>query len=96
MKPSSCLRCGSTDIVPDLQVTEHDYTRRMDTSLALDEYPTAMLLKNVTYAVVRGALCAECGHVELYCPDATRLVKRFKSLQQKVVADDKGTSNTDA
>ncbi len=74
-RTKQCPKCGSTDVIADAMVIDHDH-HNMKTELMLATFrdPAAILFKGQQDTTVSAWICADCGFVELYA-DAPKNLK---------------------
>ena len=77
MSDPVCRSCGSSDVIPDDTVYDHDSTswRPLAVTVPLAEPDRADVLgvtvtRGVLTSPLAARVCGSCGAVELYAPDA--------------------------
>jgi hypothetical protein len=60
-----CSACGSSRIVPDLTIADHDHLGKRELGIELPERPGALVFKGTRRFPLRAQVCGDCGHVEL-------------------------------
>ena len=73
MADLACLRCGSTNILPDGSV-------RSQGSVLVDvpTNPAARILKGVHLKQLHARICGSCGHAELFIEGARELWDKYQ------------------
>lgn len=86
MTATTCRKCGSTDVIPDAVVNDHNSTTAPFplgvTAKRANPASGEILGLTATAATMTVPLaarvCAECGAVDLYAPDAASLWAAYR------------------
>ncbi len=73
MADLACLRCGSTNILPDGHVHS-----QFPVSVEVPTNPAALKLKGTRSKYLRSRICGSCGHVELFVEGAPELWDKYQ------------------
>jgi|NGEPerStandDraft_6_1074524.scaffolds.fasta_scaffold149684_2 hypothetical protein len=76
---STCVKCGSADIVLGARVLEqlgHDIRLRVDAD------PGALLLKGPALCPLEARVCGQCGYTECYATDPAALLAAWRRSQE--------------
>lgn len=75
MKNNICPKCGSQEIVPNVEVRDYDAGsyRPLSIFVELPKPPGALIYKGSESSLIRAWVCGDCGYTELYAA-------RFKEL----------------
>jgi len=76
---STCLRCGSEDVIPDAYLVDPNYGGAIGAELMRS--PGALMLKGKERGTVRAQVCGVCGHVELFASDPEALWQAYLDRQ---------------
>ncbi len=72
--PTTCLRCGSDSIIPDVRpVDRGEANARYVTEVGIVTNPAALMFKGEVRSETRAQVCADCGFVEVYAVDPEAL-----------------------
>jgi hypothetical protein len=85
MSSLPCARCGGNEVIPDAEVRDYDASswRALEISVPLaSPQPSSFLglagTRTHESGTVRARVCATCGSVELYSPEATALWAAYR------------------
>ncbi len=73
MPDLACLRCGSTNILPDGPV--HSQFKIL---VDVPTNPAARILKGIRSKYLRARICGRCGHAELFIQGAPELWEKYE------------------
>ncbi|MEM8864818.1 MAG: hypothetical protein AAGF31_04660 [Planctomycetota bacterium] len=66
MFDNKCTRCGSTDLIPDLNIVDHGYyDTKHDLAIEMANKPDAFFFKDTRKGTLKATVCGQCGKVEL-------------------------------
>ena len=68
-----CRLCGSKRIIPKVRIIDHEEGYELDLNVEVCERPNAPLEKRGHYGRLCADVCADCGHAELFVPQAREL-----------------------
>jgi hypothetical protein len=68
-----CSACHSERVIPCGRVIDHEEGYELDLNLQVCERPDVKLEKRSHYGVLRARVCGNCGHAELFVPEAGKL-----------------------
>jgi hypothetical protein len=78
-----CPKCESDKIISDARVLDHaHYSSDVGLHVAVDENPTAWIMKDTETSKVSAQICGNCGYVELYALDPDALYQAFLASKQ--------------
>lgn len=72
-----CHKCGSRRVIPDVTIGDQGQYSDGNLKAHVEGRPQAFLFRNVERAVLKGNICGECGHVELYVSDPKELFEHY-------------------
>jgi hypothetical protein len=82
MKISKCAKCGSSKIIPDVQVFDQGQYSDGKLKVVVAEEPDALLFKRNKLTALRAHVCGDCGYAELGVEDPKMLYEAYlKSLE---------------
>ena len=83
MRNHICPKCGSPDVVPDVEVRDYDASsyRELSVSVRLPRPPGAFIHKGSETSPLRAWVCGQCGYTELYAPNCRALLATHKQSQ---------------
>ena len=64
-----CARCGSSKIIPDVQVIDKGPNGHGDLQVTILLEPHASIFKGRQYIPLRARVCGDCGFTELFVKD---------------------------
>jgi hypothetical protein len=80
---SGCVKCGSTKVIPNVQVFDQGHYSDGHLKVIIAEEPKALLFKHNKLTALRAQVCGDCGHTELVVEDPQMLYDAYtKSLGQ--------------
>lgn len=66
MDAVSCSKCGSEKVIPDISIVDHGYyDTQHELAIEMPANPKARFFKDTRKAVLKAAVCGQCGFVEL-------------------------------
>ena len=68
-----CGKCGSKQLMPDVQVIGDDRDGDNDIQVALYEDPDAFIFKGKRPGTLRAQVCGQCGFTELFVKNPREL-----------------------
>ena len=85
MSSLPCPRCGGNEVIPDAEVRDYDASSYRPLSIAVpraNPQPASFLgmagTRTHESGTVRARVCATCGSVELYSPEAAALWSAYR------------------
>lgn len=84
MAASTCTKCGSTRIIPDVHTS--DLATAGALAASVNENPAAILFKGTHTGYLKAWICGDCGYAELYVDNAKKLYEAYSKSQQSVGA----------
>jgi hypothetical protein len=74
-----CRECGSKRLIPDVPIIDQNAMGESPGTLglAVDGAPNAWIFKDRAHGQILADICGECGHVELYIPNADKLYRKY-------------------
>ena len=71
----TCPNCGSTEIIPNARVIDHEEGYELDLNVEVYEHPEAKLDsgRRGRYGSVRAQVCGSCGHATFFVTNARKL-----------------------
>lgn len=85
METNACLKCGSTDVVPDWPLPDyHNRSSSVNRQVHIQETPENLIFKNTRRFSIRAKICGSCGFVEHYLKSPGM----FYEIYQKGASDD--------
>ena len=76
---STCVKCGSADIVLGARVQEHGDP---ESRLRVNADPGALLLKGPALCPLEARVCGRCGYTEFYATDPAALLAAWRRSQE--------------
>ena len=73
----TCLRCGSSSVIPDAQLADSDGSGFPPSKVEITRRPQAWVFKEPIRVVTRAQVCGVCGYVELFAEDPEALWKAY-------------------
>ena len=80
-KPETCMRCGSTDVIPTARLYIRGNVR--DYGIAVDRKPGAALAPGTEREDLRTCVCAACGHVETFVLETANLKAAYEEYLKR-------------
>jgi predicted nucleic-acid-binding Zn-ribbon protein len=77
MNISKCAKCGSTKIMPDIQVFDQGQHSDGRLKVVIAEEPNALIFKRNKLTALRAQICGECGYTELAVEDPHMLYEAY-------------------
>lgn len=81
MKKSSCLKCGSEEVIPDVYLIDRGRYDEENLEVAVEEHPQAWLFKGEVRTSLKAWVCGKCGYTELYAKDPETLLEAYRKQQ---------------
>ncbi len=72
--PEKCPKCGSTQVMNDVQVVDID-SHMENLAVQVQQKPHARLFKGGVRVPLKAQVCGTCGYTELYAKDPARLLE---------------------
>lgn len=76
----TCPKCGSTEIIQGARIFQ-SHTRFPDSehrTISFDRNPSARFFKRPHRQKIQAWICSDCGYIENYAAELTRLNKAYK------------------
>ncbi|MCO6047839.1 hypothetical protein NG895_28370 [Aeoliella sp. ICT_H6.2] len=85
MKQSGqCPKCSSTNIIHDAKAIDYyDYGVQETMRVGVDRNPSAWIFKGQENSTVSAWVCGDCGFVEFYADEPTKLLDAADEAEQK-------------
>ena len=78
MKPTTCSKCHSEKIIPNVFIEDKGMSNvPWSLSVRVDEKPDAIVFKGRHTDTLRAWLCGECGFTELYVENPQQLYAAY-------------------
>ena len=77
----TCLRCGSSAVVPDARLTDRDGSGHQTSEVEVTRRPEAWIFKEQERSPLRAQVCGVCGHVELFARDPEALWEAYRDRE---------------
>lgn len=77
-----CLKCGSSDIIPDVRVFTHVEGFARDLQVEIYENPKALMFKGSRTGTLTAFICGQCGYTEMYASNAQYLLDTYKKKKR--------------
>ena len=83
MRNNICHKCGSTEVVPDVEVRDYDASsyRELTLSVQLPRPPGSFIYQGSETSPLRAWVCGQCGYTELYAPNCRALLAAHRQSQ---------------
>ncbi len=76
----NCAKCGSDKIIEDVKAIDRgDYSSESDFTLAVDEFPDAIMFKQRIRSGVKTEVCGTCGYIEFYANEPQILYAAYQN-----------------
>lgn len=81
MKNTICPKCGSTEIIGDVEIRDYDANsyRPLGVFVKLKQAIGGLIKKTSESGELRASICGGCGYTELYASNYKELLKARKS-----------------
>jgi predicted nucleic-acid-binding Zn-ribbon protein len=85
MKPTTCPKCRSQKIIPDVSIEDRGMSNvPWNLSVRVEEKPDALLFKGRHTDILKAWVCGECGYTELYVENPQALYAAYtKALERQ-------------
>ena len=81
---TTCEKCGSEKIIPELQIYDQGQNSDAKTHVAFPGNPQATFFKEWVWGELRADVCGECGHTEIKVTEPQVLWEKYQeSLEKK-------------
>jgi ribosomal protein S27AE len=81
MDSKKCMKCGSTKIIPNVQIQDQGQYSDGHLKVVIAEDPKALFFKNNRLTRLKAQICGECGYTEFIVEDPHMLYSAYiKSL----------------
>ncbi|HYJ46453.1 MAG TPA: hypothetical protein VEV81_07550 [Pyrinomonadaceae bacterium] len=80
MRNNLCPKCGSNEIVPNVEVRDYDASsyRELTVAVPLPRPPGAFVYKGYEASSLRAWVCGGCGYTEFYATNCRELLAAYK------------------
>ena len=80
MRNNLCPKCGSNEIVPNVEVRDYDASsyRELTVAVQLPRPPGAFIYKGYETSNLCAWVCGACGYTEFYAPNCGALLVAYK------------------
>lgn len=78
-----CQKCGSTKIIPNVQIFDQGQYSDTQLKVAINEHPDAWIFKGTHLGVLRAWICGECGHTAIYLDNPQELYAKYLEIKSK-------------
>jgi predicted nucleic-acid-binding Zn-ribbon protein len=83
MNGFTCPKCGSHELIPDVQIIDHGHSNmRMDLSATIFKHPDAVFFKGPVVHRFKALVCGQCGFTEFYVENAPQLLAVAKDASR--------------
>ncbi|MDZ4659605.1 MAG: hypothetical protein SH868_18695 [Bythopirellula sp.] len=82
MNETACMKCGSTEIIPDVRIIDHG-PALLDLSATVYTNPEAYIFKGAISHRLQARVCGLCGYTEFYVSNPQALLTAAKGVASK-------------
>lgn len=80
-----CPDCGSENIIKNaMAIDQSGNYGNMNFSVAVDEYPDALMFNQRVYSAVAADVCGECGFIQFYAVNNAALWTAYQNQKKNV------------
>jgi hypothetical protein len=84
-----CPDCNSEKIIKNAKTLDRgDYNAALTASIAVEEYPDAVIFKNPVYSETDADVCGECGFIQFYAKDPETLWAAYQNREASSKIDE--------
>ncbi|MEH2138373.1 hypothetical protein [Nostoc sp.] len=77
-----CLKCGSSDIVPNVHIFTHTQVVNQDLQVEIYDNPKALIFKGSHTGTLTASICGQCGYTEMYVSNLQYLLNNYRKNQK--------------
>ncbi|HEY7331308.1 MAG TPA: hypothetical protein VH592_26980 [Gemmataceae bacterium] len=84
MRDGQCPKCGSTDVIPNVYVTDDPaHTAWENVRAVVEQNPDAWVFKGQVMTSLKAWVCGACGYTELYAKNPTALLDAYRKREEQ-------------